>query len=126
MVTSTGSAAIVEAATGDGVRSPVDVLRLANIFLAADGDVWLIDFGFSELAASNALLATDLAELVASSALHVGAERAVTGAAAAVGSDGLRGALDRLHAWALSGATRTALQERAGLLDDLRARIAAR
>ena len=42
-------------------------LRLANIFLADDGEVWMIDFGFSELAASDLLLATDVAELVASS-----------------------------------------------------------
>ena len=39
-------------------------LRLANIFLAADGRIWLIDFGFSELAASDLLLRNDLAELV--------------------------------------------------------------
>ena len=36
-------------------------LRLANVFLAADGVVWMIDFGFSELAASDLLMATDLA-----------------------------------------------------------------
>ncbi len=41
-------------------------LRLANVFLAADGVVWMIDFGFSELAASDLLMATDLAELVLS------------------------------------------------------------
>lgn len=100
-------------------------LRLANIFLAADGQVWMIDFGFSELAASDALLTTDVAELVASSAPHVGAERAVARAAEAVGPDALRAALTRLHPWALSGATRTALKEHAGLLDDVRPRIAA-
>ena len=52
-------------------------LRLANVFLAADGEVWMIDFGFSELAASDLLLATDLAELVTSLSLKVGPERAV-------------------------------------------------
>ena len=59
-------------------------LRLANVFLADDGDAWIIDFGFSELAASDHLLATDLAELLASSATKVGAERAVA-AGVAVG-----------------------------------------
>ena len=59
-------------------------LRLANIFLAEDGAVWLIDFGFSELAASDTLLATDIAELVASSSLKVGAERSVGQARAAL------------------------------------------
>ena len=100
-------------------------LRLANIFLAADGEAWLIDFGFSELVASDLLLSTDLAELVASSALQVGSERAVARAADAVGEDTLRTALPRLHPWALSGATRTALKGRPGLLDDVRARITA-
>ena len=97
-------------------------LRLANLFLAADGQVWMIDFGFSELAASDALLATDVAELVSSSALQVGAARAVHHAAA-VGRDGLAAALERLRPWALSGATRAALKERGGLLDDVRALI---
>ena len=95
-------------------------LRLANIFVADDGVVWMIDFGFSELAASDLLLATDVAELVASSALLVGADRAVARARAAVGQDGLQDASGRLRPWALSGATRTALGERPGLLDEVR------
>jgi undecaprenyl-diphosphatase len=98
-------------------------LRLANIFLAEDGKVWLIDFGFSELAASDKLLATDIAELVASSSLQVGADRAVAQAKAALSADELVAAADRLHPWALSGATRTGLKERDGLLDDLRRRL---
>ena len=52
-------------------------LRLANVFLADDARVWLIDFGFSELAASDVLMATDVAELLASSATSVGSERSV-------------------------------------------------
>ncbi len=95
-------------------------LRLANIFLAEDGAVWLIDFGFSELAASDTLLATDIAELVASSSLQVGAERAVGQARAALSAEELAAAAGRLHLWALSGATRTGLKERASLLDDVR------
>jgi undecaprenyl-diphosphatase len=99
-------------------------LRLANIFLAAEGAVWMIDFGFSELAASELLLRNDLAELVASSSLKIGAERATKLAVAAVGPKVLAGALDRLHPWALSGATRTALQRSPGSLDGLRAAVA--
>ena len=97
-------------------------MRLANIFLAADGEVWMIDFGFSELAASDLLLANDVAEFTASSSLKIGPERAV-----ALAERGRRSArpsrpaLDRLHLWALSGATRTGLKESNGLLDDLRA-----
>jgi glycosyltransferase 2 family protein len=95
-------------------------LRLANIFLAEDGEVWLIDFGFSELAASDTLLATDIAELVASSSLQVGADRAVAQAHRALTPAELEAASGRLHLWALSGATRTGLKDRAGLIDEVR------
>ena len=100
-------------------------LRLANIFLGADGQIWMIDFGFSELAASDLLLANDVAELMASSSLQIGPERATAQGLAAVGPVGLRTALDRLRPWALSGATRTSLGERPGALDALRAAVAA-
>jgi glycosyltransferase 2 family protein len=98
-------------------------LRLANVFLAEDGEVWMIDFGFSEVAASDLLLANDVAELVASSSVVVGAERATAHAKAAVDAATLGRAAARLQPWALSGATRTALKEQPGLLDDLRARL---
>jgi undecaprenyl-diphosphatase len=98
-------------------------LRLANVFLADDGAVWMIDFGFSELAASDLLLANDVAELVASSSLQVGPERAVARARAAVGPAGLAAAAPRLRPWSLSGATRTALKAQPGALDDLRRRV---
>jgi undecaprenyl-diphosphatase len=98
-------------------------LRLANIFLDERGQAWLIDFGFSELAAPDLLLANDVAELVASSSLYVGAERAVAHAAAAVDGATLLRARDRLRPWALSGATRSALKSRQGLLAELRSRL---
>jgi tRNA A-37 threonylcarbamoyl transferase component Bud32 len=100
-------------------------LRLANVFLGVDGEVWMIDFGFSELAASELLLANDVAELVASSSVYVGAERAVAPALATVDDATRARAVERLQPWALSGATRTAMKERAGLLDELRDRLAA-
>jgi glycosyltransferase 2 family protein len=96
-------------------------LRLANIFLDDDGKVWLIDFGFSEMAASDLLLATDVAELLASSSVYVGSPRAVSLAVASVDRATLERARDRLRPWALSGATRTALKSRPGFLDELRA-----
>ena len=99
-------------------------LRLANVFLDDGGDVWLIDFGFSEVAASDLLLATDVAELLASSSLCVGPERATANAASTVEPATLAQALDRLHLWALSGATRTAIKSRPGLLDTLRSEMA--
>lgn len=98
-------------------------LRLANVFLAADGVVWMIDFGFSELAASDLLMASDLAELVLSLSLKVGAERAVAQAERAVGTEALQSSLSRFDPRFLSGATRTALKERPELLAEVRARI---
>ena len=95
-------------------------LRLANVFLADEGAAWIIDFGFSELAASDQLLATDLAELLASSTTQVGAERAVAAGVAVVGADAIVTALDRLELPRLSGATRTAMKADPSLLPDLR------
>lgn len=100
-------------------------LRLANVFRAVDGEIWIIDFGFSELAASDLLLATDLAELVASTSLVVGPDQALEAGLSALGGTDLAAASTRLHPFALSGATRTAMKEREGLLDQLRARTAA-
>jgi undecaprenyl-diphosphatase len=99
-------------------------LRLANLFLDDDGQAWIIDFGFSEVAASELLLATDVAELIASSSAYVGSDRAVAHAVATVDEATLSRALGRLHRWSLSGATRTALDERPGALDELRRRLA--
>jgi undecaprenyl-diphosphatase len=98
-------------------------LRLANIFLDEGRQAWLIDFGFSELAASDLLLAGDVAELVASSSVYVGAERAVAHAAGTVDGATLLRARDRLRPWALSGATRTALKSRPGLVAELRSHL---
>jgi hypothetical protein len=94
-------------------------LRLANLFLGSDREIWLIDFGFSELAASELLVDTDRAELVASTATRVGATRAVDAAVAVVGAEALRGVDERLRAWALSGATRSALKDDPKLLAEL-------
>lgn len=99
-------------------------LRLANIFLGEAADVWLIDFGFAEMAASDLLLATDVAELLASSSVYVGSERALAQARSTVDPDTLARARDRLRPWALSGASRTALKSRPGLLDELRTGLA--
>jgi glycosyltransferase 2 family protein len=100
-------------------------LRLANVFLADDGAAWIIDFGFSELAASDRLLATDVAELLASSTTQVGVDRAVAAGMVGVGADAIRTALDRLHPPNLSGATRTAMKEDPSLLPDLRRHVLA-
>jgi len=84
-------------------------LRLANVFLDADGDAWLIDFGFAELAAGDALLDADAAELLCSTYAAVGAERAVAAAVEVLGPDPVAAALRYAQPAALSTATRKAV-----------------
>lgn len=96
-------------------------LRLANVFLDSEGSLFLIDFGFSELAAEDLLLQTDIAELLASSASVVGVERALRSATRAVGPAAVADAAPRLVPSRLSGATRTAMKAAPALLEELRA-----
>src|SRR6266699_486039 len=58
-------------------------LRAANIVVDRQGQPWIVDFSFSELGATARQIALDVAELMASLATIVGADRAVAGAAAA-------------------------------------------
>jgi undecaprenyl-diphosphatase len=97
-------------------------LRLANVFLDNTNQPWIIDFGFSELAASKLLLDNDVAELITSSALLVGPQRSVACAVSVLGPDAVASATRRVQGPALSGATKAAL---AGSDDDLAAEIRA-
>jgi len=80
-------------------------LRLANVFIADDGVPWSIDFGFAELAADDALLARDVAELLASTSTVVGVGRAVSVALEVMGTDAIADALPWIQPLALSSAT---------------------
>ncbi len=91
-------------------------LRRANVFLDNDDQPWMIDFGFSELAASDVLLNADVAQLVASLAVAVGPERAVASGIASLGADAMADALPRMQMGVLSGATQDALKEQGDLL----------
>jgi len=92
-------------------------LRLANVLLDDASHPWIIDFGFSELAASDLLIDNDVAELLVSSALLVGAGRAVHAAVGVLGTDAVASAARRVQPLALSGATRTAIEQRNDHLD---------
>ncbi|HEY6532853.1 MAG TPA: phosphotransferase [Acidimicrobiales bacterium] len=98
-------------------------LRLANVFVGEDREVWIIDFGFSEIAADDVLLDGDVAELLASTTTLIGADRALAAALDVVGADALHRSGARLRPALLSGATRTTLGQQPGVLDDLRARV---
>lgn len=94
-------------------------LRRANVFVADDGDPWMIDFGFSELAVRDEILDADVAQLLVSLAVVVGAERAVVAAIDVLGTEAVGDALPRLQLKALSGATQTAVKQQKGLLEEI-------
>ena len=95
-------------------------LRLANVMLAPDGRPWMIDFGFAEIAATDQMLDTDVAELLSSTALKVGVTRAVDAAVAIIGKTAVAQAAPRIQPLALSTATRKSLVARKPLCDELR------
>ncbi len=88
------------------------------------GQPWIVDFGYAEIGASDRALAQDVAELLASVALVVGAERAVDSAVATLGKPIVGAALPLIQPLALAGKTRRALRHHHGLLDDVRNRAA--
>jgi undecaprenyl-diphosphatase len=98
-------------------------LRRANILLDPDGRPWLIDFGFAEVAASDALLDADVAQLLAALSIQVGVPRTVDSAVAALGTDTVARCLPKLQMGALSGATQSALKQHPGLLKELHASL---
>ena len=98
-------------------------LRLANVFLDPDGQPWLIDFGFAELAAGDALLDEDAAELLSSTYTKVGAERAVAAALDVLGPGPVAAALRYVQPAALSTATRKAVNALPGKGKPLQAEI---
>ncbi|MGY1680657.1 lysylphosphatidylglycerol synthase domain-containing protein [Geodermatophilus sp. SYSU D01176] len=101
-------------------------LRRANILLDSTGTPWLIDFGFSEVAASPALLDADVAQLLVALALDVGVDPAVDAAIDRLGPEAVAAALPRLQPNSLSGATRDALKHRKDLVPQIRAAVCRR
>lgn len=99
-------------------------LRLANILLDEDEVPWIVDFGFGESGASPHRLAADVAELLASMSVKVGAERAVASALRVLGREALLDAAPLLQPLALATATRSAARRQRGLLPGLRAAVA--
>ena len=97
-------------------------LRRANVLVDLDRQPWLLDFGFAEAAASPRQLAADVAELLASLASVVGADRTVRSATEALGVDAVVQALPLLQPATLATAH---LKAQPRLLDELRERTAA-
>ena len=98
-------------------------LRRANVFVDPDGTPWIIDFGFSELAATDAMLDQDAAQLLAATAIAVGPDRAVAAAVAVLGPESVGRSLAYLQLPAFAGATRTALRKQKDVLPALRTAV---
>jgi len=98
-------------------------LSPANVLLTSDGEPWLIDFAFAEISASDGDINGDVAQLMATLALLVGAERTVATAVDELGQDAVAAAAPRLQPTALSSTTRNAMKKQKGLLDELQAQV---
>src|SRR6266496_1435281 len=100
-------------------------LRAANVVVDGAARPWIVDFSFSELGATQRQMALDIAELLASLAVIAGADRAVAGAAAVIGRDGVAAAVPLLQPLAPSAGTRRAIARHEGLLKQTRQAAAA-
>jgi uncharacterized protein (TIRG00374 family) len=99
-------------------------LRAGNVMFDGAGQPWLTDFSFSDLAATQRPKDLDLAELMASLAILVGADRAVSSATAVIGARGVASAAPLLQPLALSAATRHSIARHEGLLAKTRSAAA--
>ena len=81
-------------------------LRADNIILDEHDQAWVIGLGHAELGATDRQLDMDVAELLVSVAVKVGAEKAVSSALAGLGAPALEAAEGYIQQLALSGVTR--------------------
>ena len=100
-------------------------LRAANVMVSPAGQPRIVDFGFSELAATQRQMDLDVAELLASLAVLAGEDRAAAAAAVGLGGQEMARSLPLLQPLALSAATRRAVKGQDGLLTRTRAAAAA-
>ncbi|MGW7696054.1 lysylphosphatidylglycerol synthase transmembrane domain-containing protein [Streptomyces asiaticus] len=76
-----------------------------------DGTVFLTDLRGGEIAAGDVVLRMDIAQLLTTLGLRVGAERSVTAAVAVLGPDAVAGSLPLLQPLALGRGTRATLRQ---------------
>jgi undecaprenyl-diphosphatase len=98
-------------------------LRAAHVVVRESGEVAIVDFGSGEVAANRSLLRNDIAELLCSTAVLVGAPRAVAAAVRALGADDVGDALPRLQLLVLTDVTRREVKATPGLLRALQAEV---
>jgi len=95
-------------------------LCAGNLLRRADGTVAVLGVGGGAVAAGDVALRIDIAELLATTAVLVGPERAIAAGVDVLGMDGVSRALPVLQRVALSVPTRRALRQHKGLLTQLR------
>jgi undecaprenyl-diphosphatase len=96
-----------------------------SVVVDDDGRPWLVDFDNATAVASERLRQADLVELLVSLAARLGPDRAVTGAADAVGRERLAAALATTAPADLTATTREELGDRPGLREELARLVAA-
>jgi uncharacterized protein (TIRG00374 family) len=84
-------------------------LRTTNVMTDSEARPSIVDFSFSELAASPRAVELDVAELLASLAARVGPERAVNSALPGIGAPAVASSVPLLQPLALSAGTRRAV-----------------
>jgi uncharacterized membrane protein YbhN (UPF0104 family) len=100
-------------------------LHAGNLALDADGRVWLLGLEYGEIAAEQLTLRIDDGELLVTTALIVGADRAVRGALLELTAQRLGEALPLLQTIALSRANRKAMKGNRELLEEVRDAVVA-
>ncbi len=98
-------------------------LTLRRVMIDDDGEAWLTGFHRARLATNARERALDVAQLLADTAVEVGAERAVDAAVESLGSEAAAAAYPLLQPLALPRSTRSAMRERGDVLADLRTRL---
>lgn len=98
-------------------------LVASSVLVDALGDPWIVDFGNAQTGADDLSLDGDVAELMASLALHVEPGPVVDSAIAGLGADAVVAALPGLAPLTLSSVTRNGMRARPGRLRALRREI---
>ena len=100
-------------------------LHAGNLALDSTGRVWLLGLEYGEIAAEHLTLRIDDGELLVTTSLIVGADRAVRGALQELTAQRLGEALPLLQTIALSRANRKAVKGHREVLQDLRDAVVA-
>jgi uncharacterized membrane protein YbhN (UPF0104 family)/membrane-associated phospholipid phosphatase len=100
-------------------------LRPEHVLLDRVGQTWMVGWGSAEATLDPAEQDADVAELTVTLASRVGPDRAVASAVGALGADRVAATLGHLQPLALATPTRQLATATPGLLDGIRAEVAA-